>query len=119
MRRRGRVAGVGVRRNFNRRVQALGLTQTQWHANAQLSRNERINQATPADLMEAQPITPARLIDRIKAAGRVERRPSPPLSLALAGFPRPPNARVVRAIRSADARGSHFDAMASSAPWRM
>ena len=66
-----------LRRNFNRRVQALGLTQTQWRAIAQLSRDEGINQATLADLMEVQPITIARLIDRIEAAGWVERRPDP------------------------------------------
>jgi MarR family transcriptional regulator for hemolysin len=66
-----------LRRNFNRRVQALGLTQTQWRAIAQLSRNEGINQATLADFMEVQPITLARLIDRIEAAGWVERRPDP------------------------------------------
>ncbi|MDP6804677.1 MAG: MarR family transcriptional regulator [Rhodospirillales bacterium] len=66
-----------LRRNFNRRVQALGLTETQWRAIAQLSRNEGINQATLADLMEVQPITIARLIDRIETAGWVERRPDP------------------------------------------
>jgi len=66
-----------LRRNFNRRVQALGLTQTQWRAIAQLSRNEGINQAGLADALDVQPISLARLIDRMESAGWVERRADP------------------------------------------
>lgn len=78
--------GVGVllvdvarllRRNFNRRAQSLGLTQPQWQALARLSQNQGMNQACLADLLEVQPITLARLIDRLEAAGWVERRPDP------------------------------------------
>jgi len=66
-----------LRRNFNRRVQTLGLTQAQWRAIAHLSRNEGINQTTLAETLEVQPITLARLIDRMEAAGWIERRPNP------------------------------------------
>lgn len=66
-----------LRRNFNRRVQAMGLTQTQWRAIAQLSRNEGINQAGLADALDVQPISLARLIDRMETAGWVERRADP------------------------------------------
>lgn len=66
-----------LRRSFNRGVQALGLTQTQWRAIAQLSRNEGINQVTLADILEVQPISLARLLDRMQASGLVERRPDP------------------------------------------
>lgn len=66
-----------LRRNFNRRAQGLGPTQTQWQALAHLSRNPGINQTCLADLLEVQPITLARLIDRLEAAGWVERRPDP------------------------------------------
>ena len=66
-----------LRRNFNRRAQELGLTQAQWQALAHLSRKQGINQACLADLLEVQPITLARLIDRLAAAGWVERRPDP------------------------------------------
>src|SRR3546814_4821449 len=66
-----------MRRNLNRRVQALGLTQSQWRALAYLSRQEGINQVTLADTLEVQPITLARLIDRLEAAGWVERRRHP------------------------------------------
>jgi MarR family transcriptional regulator, transcriptional regulator for hemolysin len=66
-----------LRRNFNRRAQALGLTQPQWQALARLSQNQGMNQACLADLLEIQPITLTRLIDRLEAAGWVERRPDP------------------------------------------
>ena len=66
-----------LRRNFNRRVQALGLTQAQWRAVAYLSRNEGVTQVELADLLEIQPITLTRLLDRMEAAGWVQRRNHP------------------------------------------
>lgn len=66
-----------LRVNFNRRARALGLTQTQWQAIAVLRRHEGASQATVAELLEVQPITLARLIDRLENAGWVERRPNP------------------------------------------
>jgi MarR family transcriptional regulator for hemolysin len=64
-----------LRQNFNRRAQALGLSQAQWRALAHLSRQEGINQVTLAERLEIQPITLARLIDRLQEADLVERRP--------------------------------------------
>lgn len=66
-----------LRRDFNRRAQVLGLTQTQWQALCVLSHNEGINQAALAELLEVQPITLGRLIDRLEATGWVERRDHP------------------------------------------
>ena len=66
-----------LRRNFNRHIRDSGITQSQWQALAYLRRWEGINQTTLADLMEVQPITLARLIDRMEAADLVERRPDP------------------------------------------
>lgn len=66
-----------MRRDFNRRAQKLGLTQAQWQALAVLSHNEGINQAAMAELLEVQPISLARLIDRLEANGWVERRAHP------------------------------------------
>lgn len=66
-----------LRRNFNRRAQGLGLSQAQWRALAHLSRQEGINQVTLAESLEIQPITLARLIDRLQEAGLVARRPDP------------------------------------------
>lgn len=66
-----------MRRDFNRRAQKLGLTQAQWQALAVLSHNEGINQAAMSELLEVQPISLARLIDRLEANGWVERRAHP------------------------------------------
>ncbi len=66
-----------LRRIFNERITPLGLTQAQWRALVHLSRNEGLNQVGLAELLEVQPITAARLIDKLVAAGLVERRPDP------------------------------------------
>ncbi len=66
-----------IRRNFNRRARDFGLTQPQWRAIVVLRRSEGMNQATLADVLEIQPISLARLIDRMEASGWIERRPNP------------------------------------------
>lgn len=63
-----------MRRNFGRR---MSLTQAQWRTLAYLSRNEGINQAGLAEVLEVRPMTLARLIDKLQEAGWVERRSNP------------------------------------------
>lgn len=66
-----------LRRNFNRRAQMLGLSQSQSRVLAHLSRQQGVNQVTLADSMDIQPMTLGRLIDGLEKAGLVERRPDP------------------------------------------
>jgi len=66
-----------LRRNFNRRLRHFGLTQTQWQAIVYLRKREGIKQAALAEVLEIQPISLARLIDRLEIGGWVERRPDP------------------------------------------
>lgn len=66
-----------MRREFERRARAIGLTRAQWAAIAHLRRNEGCNQSTLADLLDVEPITLARLLDRMEATGFVVRRPDP------------------------------------------
>lgn len=66
-----------LKRSFNRRVRSLGLTESQWRALARLSRQEGINQATLADLLDIRPITLTQAIDRLEELELVERRPDP------------------------------------------
>ena len=66
-----------MRRDFARRAQPLDMTEGQWRVLARLSGNEGLTQAALAEQMEVQPITLVRLIDRLEAAGLVERRPAP------------------------------------------
>jgi DNA-binding MarR family transcriptional regulator len=65
------------RREFLRRTRTLGLSLGQWQAISRLAMNEGVNQARLADMLEMQPITVARLIDKMVAGGWVERRADP------------------------------------------
>jgi DNA-binding MarR family transcriptional regulator len=64
------------RKRFDQRARAdgLGFTRAQWSVLAYLARNEGINQVCLAQLLEIEPITLVRLLDRLEAAGMVERR---------------------------------------------
>ena len=66
-----------LRRNFHRRAEELGLSQAQWRALAYLSVQEGVKQVTLAESLELQPMTVARLIDRLQESGLVQRRPDP------------------------------------------
>lgn len=64
-----------MRRDFDARVQSLGLTQVQWRAIAHIARQEGCNQTVLADVLEVKPITLTRLIDRLVEAGWIVRQP--------------------------------------------
>ncbi|MGA7801057.1 MAG: MarR family transcriptional regulator [Gammaproteobacteria bacterium] len=66
-----------LRKRFDRRARALGLTRAQWSVIAHLRRNEGLTQSALADILEVEKITLCRLVDRLEAAGWVERRPHP------------------------------------------
>ncbi len=66
-----------IRMRFDARAEELGLTRAQWRVLAQLRRREGINQSALAELLEIEPITLVRHIDRLVAKGLVERRPDP------------------------------------------
>ena len=66
-----------MRRNLNRRVQDLGLTQVQWRALLYLSREEGARQNQLAEILDVQPISVARLVDRMEATGWIVRRRDP------------------------------------------
>jgi MarR family transcriptional regulator for hemolysin len=66
-----------MRKRFDQRARSLGLTRSQWQLLAHLARHEGINQAGLADILEIEPITVGRLIDRMEEAGWVERRAHP------------------------------------------
>lgn len=66
-----------MRRDFNQRAQAHGLSLAQWRALAYLARQEGVNQVTLADSLEIQPMTLARVIDHLQEAGLVARRADP------------------------------------------
>src|SRR5689334_3033341 len=63
-----------LRKRFDQRARALGLTRAQWQVLAHLARAEGINQSGLADILEIENITLGRLVDRLEEAGWVERR---------------------------------------------
>ncbi len=66
-----------LRKRFEQqaRARSLGLTRAQSSVLAYLARQEGLNQAALAQILEVEPITLARLLDRLQRAGLVERRP--------------------------------------------
>jgi MarR family transcriptional regulator, transcriptional regulator for hemolysin len=66
-----------VRRRFDQRASGLGLTRAQWRVLAQLRRREGTKQISLAEILEIDPITLGRHIDRLVDKGFVERRPDP------------------------------------------
>ena len=66
-----------MRRRFDERARSLGATRAQWKALFGLSRHEGINQGGLADILEVEPITLCRMVDRLEEAGLVERRRDP------------------------------------------
>ena len=66
-----------IGKRYDQRAKGLGLTRAQTQLLAYLLYHEGINQARLADLLEIEPISLARLLDRMEQAGWVERRPDP------------------------------------------
>lgn len=66
-----------MRREFDCRARRIGVTRSQWRTLVIVSRNEGCNQGMLADRMEVEPISVARMIDRLEEAGLLERRRDP------------------------------------------
>lgn len=66
-----------LRRSFDQRARSIGVTRAQWRVITMLARHEGINQGGLAELIEVEPITLCRMVDRLSEAGLVERRTDP------------------------------------------
>lgn len=66
-----------LRRSFDERARSIGVTRPQWQVLSLLRRHEGINQGGLADILEVEPITLGRMIDRLQDAELVERRADP------------------------------------------
>ena len=65
------------RRSFNARMKGSGITALQWRLITYLKRHEGIRQGPLAELIEVEPITLSRMVDRLVEAELVERRADP------------------------------------------
>lgn len=66
-----------MRRAFDERARGIGVSRPQWRVLTMLQRHEGINQGGLAELIEVEPITLCRMVDRLQEADLVERRADP------------------------------------------
>lgn len=66
-----------MRRAFDERVRTQGITRAQWRVLGLLHRFGGCTQVNLAEMMDVEPITAGRMIDRLQEAGLVERRADP------------------------------------------
>jgi MarR family transcriptional regulator, transcriptional regulator for hemolysin len=66
-----------LRVDADKRARLHGMTRAQWAILIWLERQPGISQKELSEILEVEPITVARLIDRLQTRGMVERRPDP------------------------------------------
>lgn len=66
-----------LRKRFEQNARGSGLTRSQWQVLAYLERNDGIQQGALAELLEIEPITLGRLVDKLQTMGLVVRVPHP------------------------------------------
>lgn len=66
-----------LRKRFEQNARDSGLTRAQWQVLANLERHQNIHQSGLADLLDIEPITLGRIIDKLQELGLVERHPHP------------------------------------------
>ena len=62
-----------LRKAFDRLAVGLGVTRAQWKVLFKLTRKPGLRQVELADMLELEPITLCRIVDRLEEAGLVER----------------------------------------------
>ena len=63
-----------MRKRFEQRARSLGLTRSHWQVLVHLAQNEGIHQSGLAEIIEIEPITLLRILDKLEARGLIERR---------------------------------------------
>jgi len=63
-----------MRKRFEARASGLGLSSAQWRLLARVAKEEGVSQARLAELLEIEPISVSRLVDRMEEGGWIERR---------------------------------------------
>jgi MarR family transcriptional regulator for hemolysin len=66
-----------LRKRFEQHARGLGLTRSQWQVLAFLAPNEGIHQGGLADILEIEPITLVRILDKLESRRLIERRQHP------------------------------------------
>ena len=66
-----------LRKRFEQRARCLGLTRLQWQTLTYLRSNEGVHQGGLAEILEIEPITLVRILDKLADRGLIERRQHP------------------------------------------
>ena len=66
-----------IRTYADQKARQFGITRAQWVVLVRLDRFEGLKQSELADMLDLQPITLTRLLDRLSASGLIERRADP------------------------------------------
>jgi MarR family transcriptional regulator for hemolysin len=66
-----------LKKRFEQHARGSGLTRSQWQVLTYLARNEGISQSALAELLDVEPITLARIADRLEELGLAQRLPHP------------------------------------------
>src|SRR3954469_14084264 len=66
-----------LRKAFDRMAVGLGVTRAQWKVLFRLQRQPGLRQVELADILDVEPITLCRIVDRLEEAGLVERQRDP------------------------------------------
>ncbi|WP_187973283.1 MarR family winged helix-turn-helix transcriptional regulator [Aquibium microcysteis] len=64
-----------LRKRFDARAAGTGLSSAQWRLLFRLIRDEGVPQARLAEILDIEPISVSRLLDRMEEGGWIERRP--------------------------------------------
>jgi DNA-binding MarR family transcriptional regulator len=66
-----------LKRRFEQNARGAGPTRSQWQVLAYLAQNEGIHQSGLAELLEIEPITLCRIVDKLEAQGLIKRQAHP------------------------------------------
>jgi DNA-binding MarR family transcriptional regulator len=66
-----------LRKAFDRKAVGLGVTRAQWKVLFRLERQPALRQIELADMLDIEPITLSRIVDRLEESGLVERVADP------------------------------------------
>lgn len=66
-----------LRRHFDQRATSIGVTRAQWRVLSVLNRQPNLKQVELAEILDIEPITLCRQIDRLEEAGLVVRQRDP------------------------------------------
>src|SRR6516162_4613521 len=79
-----------IRTYADQKARQFGITRAQWVVLVRLDRFEGLKQSELADMLDLQPITLTRLLDRLSASGLIDPRADPKAPRPTRFYPPPP-----------------------------